>query len=314
MSKNIEDKLEKIPILNLLVRFGKRIKIPGLQGMSLYDVVEMYIKGIVEGALTTRAGGIAFSFFMAIFPFMLFILTLIPYIPIEGFQESLLTLINELLPPKTYEAVDSVILDIVNNKQAGLLSFGFLASIFLMTNGINAVFGGFEYSYHVTEVRNIFRAYFISMLVSVIMATFLIITVALTGFYKLMLDAMIKKEWIENETLWLQLGRGAIFLIMIFTIVSILYKYGTKEGKHTSFFSAGSVFTTLLSILTFYLFSYYVNEFAQYNELYGSIGTLLILMLFVWLNAIILLLGFELNASIYALRLQNQEVKNQASD
>lgn len=314
MSKNIEDKLEKIPILNLLVRFGKRIKVPGLQGMSLYDVVEMYIKGIVEGALTTRAGGIAFSFFMAIFPFMLFILTLIPYIPIEGFQESLLTLINELLPPKTYEAVDSVILDIVNNKQAGLLSFGFLASIFLMTNGINAVFGGFEYSYHVTEVRNIFRAYFISMLVSVIMATFLIITVALTGFYKLMLDAMIKKEWIENETLWLQLGRGAIFLIMIFTIVSILYKYGTKEGKHTSFFSAGSVFTTLLSILTFYLFSYYVNEFAQYNELYGSIGTLLILMLFVWLNAIILLLGFELNASIYALRLQNQEVKNQASD
>lgn len=314
MSKSVEDKLEKIPIVNLLVRLGKRIKIPGLQGMSLYDVVEMYIIGIVEGAVTTRAGGIAFSFFMAIFPFMLFILTLIPYIPIDGFQESLLTLINELLPPKTYDAVDSVILDIVNNKQAGLLSFGFLASIFLMTNGINAVFGGFEYSYHVTEVRNIFRAYFISMLVSVIMAVFLIITVALTGFYQLMLDAMINKEWIDDETLWLQLGRGAIFLIMIFTIVSILYKYGTKEGKHTSFFSAGSVFTTLLSILTFYLFGYYVNEFAQYNELYGSIGTLLILMLFVWLNSIILLLGFELNASIYALRLKNQELNKAESD
>lgn len=311
MSKNVEEKLEKIPIVNLLVRFGKRIKIPGLQGMSLYDVIEMYIIGIVEGALTTRAGGIAFSFFMAIFPFMLFILTLIPYIPIEGFQESLLELINEVLPPKTYEAVDTVILDIISNKQAGLLSFGFLASIFLMTNGINAVFGGFEYSYHVKEVRNIFKAYFISMLVSFIMATFLIITVALTGFYQLMLDAMIKKEWIEDETLWLQLGRGAIFLIMIYTIVSILYKYGTKEGKYTSFFSPGSVLTTLLSILTFYLFSFYVTEFAQYNELYGSIGTLLILMLFVWLNAIILLLGFELNASIYALRLKNQEVKNQ---
>ena len=279
----------------------KRIKIPGLEGMSLYDIIEMYIIGIVEGALTTRASGIAYSFFMAIFPFMLFVLTLIPYIPIEGFQDSLIQLISEILPPKTFDAVDTVILDIIKNKQSGLLSFGFLVTIFLMTNGVNAIFGGFEYSYHVKEARNFLRAYFLAMLVSLIMAVFLLVTVALTGFYQLMLDAMINKQWIEDETFWLQFGRGAIFVIMIFTIVSILYRYGTKSVKHTRFFSPGSVFTTLLSILTFYLFSYYVTEFAQYNELYGSIGTLLVLMLFVWLNAIILLLGFELNASIHAL-------------
>ena len=301
MSKNVEEQLEKIPVINLLVRFMKRIKIPGLEGMSLYDIIEMYIIGIVEGALTTRASGIAYSFFMAIFPFMLFVLTLIPYIPIEGFQDSLIQLISEILPPKTFDAVDTVILDIIKNKQSGLLSFGFLVTIFLMTNGVNAIFGGFEYSYHVKEARNFLRAYFLAMLVSLIMAVFLLVTVALTGFYQLMLDAMINKQWIEDETFWLQFGRGAIFVIMIFTIVSILYRYGTKSVKHTRFFSPGSVFTTLLSILTFYLFSYYVTEFAQYNELYGSIGTLLVLMLFVWLNAIILLLGFELNASIHAL-------------
>ncbi|MEN8884041.1 MAG: YihY/virulence factor BrkB family protein, partial [Flavobacteriaceae bacterium] len=306
MSKEIEDKLEKIPVINLLVRFGKNIKIPGLEGMSLYDVIEMYIIGIVEGALTTRAGGIAYSFFMAIFPFMLFVLTLIPWIPIDGFQEGLMTLISEILPPQTFEAVDAVLLDIINNKQAGLLSFGFLVSIFLMTNGVNAIFGGFEYSYHVKEIRNVFRAYFLSMLVSLIMAFFLLVTVALTVFYKLMLDAMIKKEWIENETLWLQFGTAAILLFNIFTIVSILYKYGTKSGKHSGFLSPGLIFTTILSILTFYLFGYYVNEFSKYNELYGSIGTLLILMLFIWLNAIILLLGFELNASIYSLRRKNK--------
>ena len=309
MSKNVEEQLEKIPVINLLVRFMKQIKIPGLEGMSLYDIIEMYIIGIVEGALTTRASGIAYSFFMAIFPFMLFVLTLIPYIPIDGFQESLLQLISEILPPKTFDAVDSVILDIIKNKQSGLLSFGFLVAIFLMTNGVNAIFGGFEYSYHVKEARNFLRAYFLAMLVSLIMAVFLLVTVALTGFYQLMLDAMISKEWITDESFWLQVGRGAIFVIMIFTIVSILYRYGTKSVKHTRFFSPGSVFTTLLSILTFYLFSYYVTEFAQYNELYGSIGTLLILMLFVWLNAIILLLGFELNASIHALGVKK---KNQA--
>ena len=306
MSKEIEDKLEKIPVINILVRLGKKIKIPGLEGMSLYDVLEMYIIGIVEGALTTRAGGIAYSFFMAIFPFMLFVLTLIPFIPIEGFQEGLITLISEILPPKTFNAVDTVLLDILNNKQAGLLSFGFLVSIFLMTNGVNAIFGGFEYSYHIKESRNVLRAYFLSMLVSFVMALFLVITVTLTVFYQLLLDSIIKRGWVEDEIFWLQIGRGALFVIMIFTIVSILYKYGTKTGKYSRFFSPGSIFTTLLSILTFYLFSYYVNEFAQYNQLYGSIGTLLILMLFIWLNAIILLLGFELNASIYSLHQKNK--------
>ena len=153
MSKETEDKLVKIPVLNVLVRFGKKIKIPGLEGMSLYDVLEMYIIGIVEGALTTRAGGIAYSFFMAIFPFMLFVLTLIPYIHIDGFQEGLMTLISEVLPPKTFDAVDTVLLDILGNKQAGLLSFGFLGSIFLMTNGVNAIFGGFEYSYTLKKIE-----------------------------------------------------------------------------------------------------------------------------------------------------------------
>ena len=175
-----------------------------------------------------------------------------------------------------------------------------------MTNGVNAIFGGFEYSYHVKEIRNVFRAYFLSMFVSLLMALFLVITVALTGFYQLLLDAFTNKGWIDDETLWLQFGRGLLFLVMIFTIVSILYKYGTKSGKYSRFFSPGTIFTTILSILTFYLFGYYVNEFAQYNELYGSIGTLLILMLFIWLNAIILLLGFELNASIYSLQRKNK--------
>lgn len=306
MSKEIEDKLEKIPALNALIKFGKKIKIPGLEGMSLYDVLEMYVIGILEGALTTRAGGIAYSFFMAIFPFLLFILTLIPYIPIPGFQESMLSIISDILPPKTYEAVDSVIIDIVKNKYGSLLSFGFLVTIFLMTNGVNAIFGGFEYSYHVKEVRNIFRAYFISMLVTIVIVIFLIITIVLIIFFELVLIDLVSLGWIESNLFWIQLSRSIIFLSMIFSTVTMLYHYGVKEGKYSRFISAGAIFTTILSILTFYLFSYYVTEFAKYNELYGSIGTLLILMLFIWLNAIILLLGFELNATIYSLKKQNK--------
>jgi membrane protein len=307
MSKEIEDKLEKIPIVNILVKFGKKIKIPGLQGMSLYDVLEMYIIGIVEGALTTRAGGIAFSFFMAVFPFMLFILTLIPYIPIEGFPEGLFSFIKDILPPQTFEAVDSVLIDITKNQYGGLLSFGFLGSIFLMTNGVNAIFGGFEYSYHVKEMRNIFRAYFISLGVSLLTSFFLIVTIILVILYQVALTKINENGWLNTDDLNLfYYGRGFLFLVMIFTIVSLLFRYGTKQGKETRFFSGGAILTTILSLCTFYLFGIYVVKFAQYNQLYGSIGTLLILMLFVWLNSIILLLGFELNASLYSLRLRNK--------
>jgi|TARA_R110002050_G_scaffold226855_1_gene362529 membrane protein len=306
MSKEIEDKLEKIPIVNVLVKFGKKVKIPGLEGMSLYDLLEMYFIGIVEGALTTRAGGIAYSFFMAIFPFLLFVLTLIPFLPFDGAQEGLLSIISDVLPPKTFDAVDSVLVDIIKNQYGGLLSFGFIGSIFLMTNGVNAIFGGFEFSYHVKEIRNVFRAYFIAMYVSVIIVVFLLITVAIIIFFELILKDHVTLGWLDDNLIWIQIVRGFIFLIMIFVTVSMLYHYGVKEGKHSRFFSPGSVFTTVLLLLTFNLFGYYVNEFAKYNELYGSIGTLLILMLFIWLNAIILLLGFELNATIYALRRQNK--------
>ncbi|WP_299120154.1 YihY/virulence factor BrkB family protein [uncultured Tenacibaculum sp.] len=307
MTKLIEDKLRKVPVLNLLVAFGKKIKIPGLEGMSLYDVLEMYIIGIVKGALTTRAGGVAFSFFMAIFPFMLFILSLIPYIPIDGFQDNLFSLIQEMLPPKTFDAVAIVLKDIVNNQYSGLLSFGFLASIFLMTNGVNAIFGGFEYSYHVKEMRSVFRAYFISLGVSLLMSLFLIVTVVLIIFYQLALARIDQAGWLNTTDLNLfYWGRGLLFLLMIFTIVSLLFRFGTKQGKEVKFFSPGAILTTILSLFTFYLFGIYVVKFATYNKLYGSIGTLLVLMLFVWLNAIILLLGFELNASIYRLKRRNK--------
>lgn len=307
MSKEIEDKLDKIPIVCVLVRFGKKIKIPGLEGMSLYDVLEMYVIGIIEGALTTRAGGIAFSFFMAVFPFMLFILTLIPYIPIDGFQDGLFSFIKDILPPQTFEAVNVVIGDIINNQYGGLLSFGFLLSIFLMTNGVNAIFGGFEYSYHITDVRNVFKSYFVSLGVSLLTSLFLIITIILVILYQVALTRIDETGWLNTSDLNLfYYGRGLLFLLMIFTIVSLLFRYGTKQGKETRFFSVGAVLTTFLSLCTFYLFGIYVVKFAQYNQLYGSIGTLLILMLFVWLNAIILLLGFELNASLHALRHRNK--------
>lgn len=295
-------------MIEKIVGLSKKIKILGLEGMSLYDLLQLYVLGIIRGGLTSRAGGISYSFFMAIFPFMLFMLTLIPYIPVEGFQENFMVLISRAVPTKTFEAIVPVFHDIANNKYGGLLSFGFFVSIFLMTNGINAIFGGFEYSYHVTEVRSVVKAYVVSLGTSLLMSVLLILTVVVTISFKFGLEFLVQKGWISQQFLWLENIRYFIFIFMIFTTVSLLYYFGTKEGRETSFFSPGSILTTFLYVCTFYVFGIYVDKFAKYNELYGSIGTLLIMMLFIWLNSIILLLGFELNASLNKLR-QNSKLK-----
>lgn len=307
MTKIVEDKLLKIPILNSMVRLGKRIRIPGLHGLSLYDVLEMYLIGIVRGALTARAGGIAFSFFMALFPFFLFILTLIPFVPIDGFQADFLSAIESLLPPNTGEVVNSVIQDIANNRYGGLLSFGFIASIFLMTNGVNAILGGFEYSYHIKEMRNVVKQYIVSMGMAMLLSSILIATIAINVYFVIGIHDLSANGWLHNENLWIQIGGVVFLIVLIFVSVSFLYKYGTKDTKDFTY-TPGAFLTTLLTILSFKLFAIYVIKFSTYNELYGSIGTLLIIMLFVWINAIILLLGFELNASIY--RLKQFYIKN----
>ncbi|RXP50041.1 YihY/virulence factor BrkB family protein [Lutibacter sp. HS1-25] len=305
MTKPIEENLDKIPVVNLVIRLIKKVKIPGLLGLSLYDLLEMYIIGIFKGALTSRAGGIAFSFFMALFPFLLFILTLIPYVQIEGFQQDFLNTIEHLLPPNTFESVQGVIVDIANNRYGGLLSFGFITSVFLMTNGVNAVLGGFEYSYHISEMRNIIRQYFVSMGMAILLAVVLLITVALNIYFEMAVNNLTVSGLLVDDVFWIQYGRYVFFIVLIYVSVSFLYKYGTKETKEISYVP-GALLTTLLTLLMFKLFAVYVIKFSTYNELYGSIGTLLILMLFVWLNSIILLLGFELNASIYSLKKQSQ--------
>ena len=157
MSAEIEIKLEKIPIIRNLVHLLKRIKLPWLQGLSLYDLLELYGLGIVESALTYHASAIAFSFFMALFPFALFILNLIPYIPIAGFQEDFLLFVKDGVPPNTYDAIYKIITDILNNSHSGLVSYGFLLSILLMANGLNGILGGFETSRHVLVKRGFVR-------------------------------------------------------------------------------------------------------------------------------------------------------------
>ncbi len=292
MSKEIEDKLEQIPVISTIASRLKRIKFSVLNGYSLYDVLELYILGIIKGAFSYRAGSIAFSFFMALFPFALFILNLIPYIPIENFQADFLQFIANSVPPNTFGAIESIILDIMNNSYNSLLSSGVLLSIFLMTNGVFAILGGFESSYHISNSRNIIRQYLVALALSILLAFVLIFSVA---FFVIIEIMMYKLDISASLLFW---ARNIYLILVVLLTTSILYKFGAKETKQVSFISIGSIFTTILYVLTSYAFGVYVLRFARYNELYGSIGTLLVVMFYLWINCMILLLGFELNLVI----------------
>jgi len=298
VSKEIEAKLEKIPVIRNLVRFLKGIKLNWLEGVTLYELLEIYIIGIAEGAVGYRAGAIAFSFFMALFPFALFILNLIPYIPIENFQTDFLRFVEDSVPPNTYEAIANIITDILRNSHSGLLSSGFLLSIFLQANGLNAILGGFENSKHVIDKRGFFSQYFIALALSLLLSFLLITTVAIIVVFEVFLQQTKIQDMFSENIQILVMSRYIFVMLMILITTSILLKFGTKRKTKAALISIGSVFTTILIILSSYFFGIWVVKFSKYNELYGSIGTLLIMMFYIWINCMVLLLGFELNAVI----------------
>lgn len=302
MSEDIEESLMKIPVVRSLVKFGKSIKLPGLEGLSLYDLMETYIVGIGKGTFSHRAGAIAFSFFMALFPFILFVLNLIPYIGIENFQEELLMLIQELLPAQTADFFYPIVLDIAANPRGSLLSFTLLLAIFLMANGVNAIFSGFEYSFYISKKRSVIRQYVIALLVSIFLALVLFTSVIILLIGQYIIITLNKEGMNLDSLIWVNILRYVLFLILIYVIIATLYYFGTKESRQYRFFSIGALITTFLFMLTTFLFGVYIDNFSTYNELYGSIGALLIMMLYIWLNSNLLLLGFELNVTIDKLK------------
>ncbi|MBW4361445.1 YihY/virulence factor BrkB family protein [Flavobacterium taihuense] len=309
MSLIIEAKLEKIPVIRNLVHVLKKVKMPGLGGFSFYDLLELYFEGIIDGAFSYHASAVAFSFFMALFPFALFILNLIPYIPIEGFQDDFLQFVKEGVPPNTYDAIANIINDILNNSHSGLMSSGFLLSIFLMANGINGILGGFESSRHVIEKRGFLNQYFVALGISLILSILLLLTVSIIVVFEVFIQKTIIQDVLSDRIPLIILGRYIFVILMILITSSILLRYGTKQSHKPPFISIGSVFTTILIIISSYFFGIWVIRFSKYNELYGSIGTLLIMMFYIWINCMILLLGFELNATIHKLRKTNRSIK-----
>ena len=157
----------------------KRLIIPGFDGLSLYDVSMFFFNGLWQGSITYRAAALSFTFFLALFPAIIFFFTLIPYIPIEGFQDTLLVMLQNILPKAAYDNALTTIVDIVKRQHGSLLSIGFIAALFFSTNGINGIMNAFNESVHITETRSVFKQKLVSILLVLILSILTIIAIGL---------------------------------------------------------------------------------------------------------------------------------------
>jgi membrane protein len=294
--------------LNHLIKLGekiaeraKKISFPFFEGVPLYDVALFFWRSMERGSITTRASAIAFSFFIAFFPFIIFLFTLIPFIPIENFQIELLILIQDVVPPTTYDTIESTVQDIIMQPRGDLLSFGFFAALIFSTNGLASMMSAFDATIHSIHRRSWISQRITAIYLLIILSVMLTIVIAFLTSGQLFIQYLVKNQILRDQFIvfLLTFGKWLIILALLFFTFSFLYYMAPAKKTKWRFISAGGTLSTVLSVLTILGFTYYINKFNQYNTLYGSIGTLLIILLLMYVMSLILLLGFELNVSIH---------------
>lgn len=282
------------------VKWTKSVVLPGFGTLSIYEVVEALMYEVTEDYLLNKASSLAFNFMLALFPAIIFLFTLIPYIPIDDFQEALLRLLESILPRNAYMALETTIKDIIKNQNVSLLSIGFLSALFFATNGVNTLMQAFNNSSLVIEKRTWFRRRMIALNLTIVISISLIMAIGIMIAGQDLIK-MVQNQLGSESSFWkylLILLQWIIIVTLFFTTISLLYKYGPSHKLKWSFMSPGAVLATVLAVLTSLGFTYYINNFSSYNKIYGSIGTLIVVMIWLYINSLILLIGFELNASI----------------
>lgn len=297
----IHKQLLKLRLYSLFIEWTKVCVLPGFSPLPIYTVASFFFKEIGKDTLVNKASSLAYNFMLAIFPAIIFLFTLIPYIPKRiGFQEQLMSLLALVLPNTAFEAFEATITEIVNIQNGSLLSIGFLLSLFFATNGVHNLMVAFNKSSLIVETRTWLKQRLVAVILTLVIVLSVIVCIAAMALGLLLLN-YLKAEinYQGGLTIYLiQLTRWTLLGVLYFVTVSILYRYGPAHAKKWKFFSPGSWLATILAFLTIWGFSFYIDNFSAYNKIYGSIGTLIVMMIWLYLNSLILLVGFELNASV----------------
>ncbi|HYC30492.1 MAG TPA: YihY/virulence factor BrkB family protein, partial [Chitinophagaceae bacterium] len=288
----------------IIITRSRKTVLPGFSGFSLYEVWHAFFEQLKRSSLTERAGSISFNVVMAIPPTLIFIFTLIPYLPISRqFIDQLFALIRDIIPgERNNSVIIDFLQDFINQPRNELLSFGLLLAILFSSNAMMGVLRSFEKNYPGFSRRKMLQKRSVALQLTMIVFFLVFVTILL-----LIAQANVLR-WLGVESeFWRNLihdTRWVFVVLLTFWIVSFIYRHGPAVAKKWPMITPGAVFATTLMILATVLVTWWVNHFSNYNKLYGSIGAIFILMSLIYANSLAILVGFELNVTLTNLRLK----------
>lgn len=300
--------------VKFVIRKSKKIILPGFNGIPLFDVVNFFIIQVRKTSLNERAAAIAFNLLLAIPPACIFLFTLIPFLPVKGLMNELYELIRDIIPgQKEYSVIINFLQDFTTRQRNDLLSFGLLLALYFSSNAMIGIMQSFNKMQYIGfSKRHLIHDRWVAIKLTVIMFVIIIISIALMVLRGAVLDWL----GIQNPTIRTLIFniRWIVIIFIFFFTISFIYRYAPAVHKKWKLVNPGSLLATVLMLSFTMLFSYWVVNFGNYNKLYGSIGAILILMLLIFFNSLVLLIGFELNVSITSLRKLADQRKNVGVD
>lgn len=308
-------KLERIlleqPVTRNIIRWSKRIALPGFQGIPLFDVLTFFTQQAKKIGFSERAASISFNILVALPAGLIFLCTLVPYLPSAvPFEKQLLEALEDVLRnEQTYDFVANIISDFFNTPRSGLLSFSFLAGIFFSSNAMMGIMHTFDRSYFEERSSRFFAKRWMAIKLTALLVLLIIASVLLLTTEGAIKTFILRKlgwdnYFMRNLIAW---SRWIVILSVTYLTIAFIYRWGPAVKVKWSIISPGTILATLLVILTTMLFSIWVNNFGSYNKVYGSLGTVLIIMNLVYFNSLILLIGFEINVSITAIKSRSKQ-------
>ena len=274
----------------------------GFGGLNLWEISSFLVIAFSDVRTTMRSASISFRIFLAFFPAIITLFTLIPFIPIDNFQEDVFLGLKSILPGDTFHFIEGTLYDLINKKQSTLLSIGFVLMFYYASASMNAIMQAFQTSQHLEVSAHPFIVRILSFIMMLVLGIMFLLAMVLTSLSESTFLTMHEKGLIGDKGIipFLTFGQWSISITFVYCIITILYNSGMnmRIRKNWKFLNTGSIFTTALLIVTSFGFSYFLENFAQFNKLYGSLGTLMVILIWLNLNMVILLVGFDLNALI----------------
>ena len=302
--KSLVTRISQLPLVKNILQWSKRSSFPGFKGVPIYNVVKFFLREIQRESLTIRSNSIAYSFFVALFPFIIFLITLVSFLQFRSVTEYLNTL-HDSIGPVLPDSVDTFIFnDLINgiftSQRGDLLSVGFVLALYFASNGVMSLMMGFEKNYgDAYTSRNIFRKRLLALGLTVVLGLMLFVGLSLILVSENLLGRMLESVNLSGWTVdSILIFRWIVILVLFYSVIAIIYRYGPNLKSKSAYFSPGANIATVGIILTSIGFAYYLNRFGNYNAIYGSLGAIIITLLWIKINALVILIGYELNASI----------------